>query len=377
MGKKIIYIMRGKLHLYPPCVSQLCMLSEYIDEVVLINTECESDVALQLENRGVKVKLIGDKRLTNGKIGKISSYLYFRKQVLKILQHENKDNTVLWFGSADSAIALTGKLDGWKYIVNSLELYDKISFYRKGLTLIVREAIGLVVCEYNRACIMKSWWSLDKLPYIMPNKPYNHPQSRNIDIYQDQYYDVITKIKGSKAIIYQGLIMWSISHLENIAKALAEIDDNYSLVLLGNSDERMFKKLKGIYSKTINIEYIPSPNHLIITSYAYMGVATYDETSLNNLYCAPNKIYEYAGFGIPMLCSDIPGLRYTVGTSRAGECINLSNIADVKNSIEKIDKKYEEYSHNALEFFNKTDNTVVMKNILLDIHLVCDKYDNY
>ena len=35
-------------------------------------------------------------------------------------------------------------------------------------------------------------------------------------------------------------------------------------------------------------------------------------TILNALYCAPNKIYEYAGCNIPMIGTDVLGLKRTV-----------------------------------------------------------------
>lgn len=364
MGKKLIYLLRGKLHIYPPCVSQIYMLTKYIDDIVVITSFCDVNLMNDLMNCGVKVVLIGDIRLNKGIFGKISSYLYFRSHVLRKIKYEDKNNTTLWFGSADSAIALIGKLEGWNYIVNSLELYDKNFVYRNGLSYIVNKTRGLVVCEYNRAYIMKSWWGLKSLPYIMPNKPYYHPQNRNIPCEEAHLINVITQMKVSKAIIYQGLIMWSSNHIITIAHALAEIGENYCLVLLGNNNEKMYEEIKKIYDRTINVKYIPAPKHLIITSYAYIGVATYDEISLNNLYCAPNKIYEYAGFGIPMLCSDIPGLRYTIGYNCAGECLDLKNIEKVKKAIKMIDENYEEYSKNSKRFFDSTDNTVVLEEII-------------
>ncbi|MGA4516277.1 glycosyltransferase [Solibacillus silvestris] len=367
MEKKIIYVLRGKLNIYPPCVSQIYMMLELGKSLMVICNECNESLRKDLENRGVEVILVKDKRINHGKLGKVSSYINFRKGVKEILRSLDKSTSIVWFGSADSAISLIGIINGWKYIVNSLELYDKNRFYRIGLSLLVKKMSGLVVCEYNRAKIMQSWWGLEKLPYIMPNKPYNHPIHRNIEPHQDMLKNIIQELQGSKPIIYQGLIMWSSKHIETIASALSEMGGNYTLVLLGNNDNRLHDKIKKIYNHTLSIEYITAPDHLVITSYAYIGITTYDETSLNNLYCAPNKIYEYAGFGIPMLCSDIPGLRYTVAHSKAGECTDLSSVEKVKEAIKKINQNYEQYSINAKDFFNNTDNKAVLKNIISNI----------
>ena len=364
MHKRYIYILRGKLHVYPPCISHIYMLSKYIDEVIVICSDCDINILNELKKIGTRVILIGDKRLTKGILGKISSYIYFRKRVIKILKKEFKANTVLWFGTADSAFSLLGRLNGKDYIVSSLELYDKNFLYRNGLALVVKNARSLVVCEYNRAYIMKCWWNLKNVPYIMPNKPYFHPQKRNMICEQPDIKDIICQIQGTKVIIFQGLIMWSHKHLQTIAQALADIGEDYTFVLMGNVDEKLYNTIKSIYQRTINVKYIPAPNHLIITSYAYIGVVTYDETSLNNLYCALNKIYEYAGFGIPMLCSNIPGLKYTIEYNNAGICTNLQDIKEVKNAIKEIEKNYEKYSRNSKEFFDKTDNTLILKKII-------------
>lgn len=364
MHKKYIFILRGKLHIYPPCVSQIYMLSKYVNEITILCSDCENKILNNLIKIGVNVILLGDRRLTKGILGAISSYIFFRKQTTRRLKHESKENSVLWFGTADSAFSLLGKLNGWNYIVNSLELHDDEFFYRNCLALVVKKARSLVVCEYNRAYIMKCWWNLKEVPYIMPNKPYYHPQKRNLVCQQSEINNILHDIRRSKVIIFQGLIMWSFMHLQTIAQSLAEIKEDYILVLLGNTNENFYKTIKNIYYRTINVNYIPAPDHLIITSYAYIGIATYDETSLNNLYCAPNKIYEYAGFGIPMLCSDIPGLRYTVGYNNAGICTDLQNTSNVKAAIKRIEENYDLFSTNSKAFFDNTDNTTVLKNII-------------
>ena len=38
---------------------------------------------------------------------------------------------------------------------------------------------------------------------------------------------------------------------------------------------------------------------------ATLGVIPYENTSLNHLYCTPNKLWEYPSAGVPVLCSDL------------------------------------------------------------------------
>lgn len=84
---------------------------------------------------------------------------------------------------------------------------------------------------------------------------------------------------------------------------------------------------------------------------------------LNKVFCAPNKIYEYSGFGIPMLANNIPGLKNTVGNAGAAECIDMKKENIIK-SIKKIEADYTTYSVNAKKFFAGTDNFETMKEMM-------------
>ena len=111
------------------------------------------------------------------------------------------------------------------------------------------------------------------------------------------------------------------------------------------------------------VSYIPAPYHLEITSYAHIGIVFYRNDSLNKVFCAPNKIYEYSGFGIPMLANDIPGLKNTVGNAGAAECMELKS-NNIIHAIQKIEADYDTYSENAKKFFAGTDNLKTMKKLM-------------
>ncbi|KAA6307134.1 hypothetical protein EZS27_041199, partial [termite gut metagenome] len=38
-----------------------------------------------------------------------------------------------------------------------------------------------------------------------------------------------------------------------------------------------------------------------------IGIVSYAFDDLNHVFCAPNKTWEYTGFGIPMLGNNAPG----------------------------------------------------------------------
>lgn len=365
-SKEVIYIVKEAIHMYPPCITQILTLNDQGVKVTVLCGDCSPYLIEMFKERKIKCYIIGNKRVKYKRIGKIMSYLNFRNKAWGIIQELKNENTVLWFGTVDGAIAMTNKYKKMTYILTVLELYDQNSFYRNGLSRIITGASAVIACEENRARIMKVWWNLNKKPYVMPNKPYTHPNSARQIATSKEIEIAINKIKDKKVVLYQGIISGD-RDLHVLAEALKEINLNYTLVLLGKKLHEGVEKIQEIYSNTIYLGYIPAPQHLEITSYAHIGIASYDDSSLNNLFCAPNKIYEYSGFGIPILGSEVPGLTSTIGQSKAGECVDFTNREAIIRALEKIEMNYNEYKINAKKFYEKVDNTSTIDTIIRSI----------
>lgn len=103
-----------------------------------------------------------------------------------------------------------------------------------------------------------------------------------------------------------------------------------------------------------------------LASHADICVAFYKDNSINNRFCAPNKIYEYAGFGAPMLCNPIPGLTETVGAAGAAECVDFHDAKALMDAIGRIDAAPDQYRVAANAFFDNTDNSETLKVLLED-----------
>ena len=257
---------------------------------------------------------------------------------------------------------MKGALKGKKYILSLLELLDDCPQKVKMLKSIVEDALAITVCEETRGYIMRSWWNLSKVPYVFPNKPYNQITDCRHEPSISETKKVIESIKDKKVILYQGILQNTDEILE-VAESLKEMQEEYTLLLMGIDKYHSVDKIKEIYDKVEYVSYIPAPYHLEITSYAHIGIVFYRDDCLNKVFCAPNKIYEYSGFGIPMLANNIPGLKNTVGNAGAAECIDMKKDNIIK-SIKKIEADYATYSANAKEFFAGTDNFETMKEMM-------------
>ena len=362
---KIIYIMRNALHLYPPCLSQILFLNDYGIDLLVACGNFDSSIENLLNRNGIRYKNLNVNRKYPGIIGKIENYKSYRSAVSKLLKEEYTDGDILWFGTADSCFMMSALLakEKYKYVLSVLELYDNNKFYQKGLAKVINDASIVIACESTRAAIMKSWWNLDKKPFVMPNKPYSHPREKKLEGSTPMTKAMIDRIQGCNVLLYQGIISVD-RDLGVLAEALKQINMDLTLVMMGKEIGSNSEKIKDIYPKTIYLGYVPAPLHLEITSHALIGIANYDYSCLNNLFCAPNKIYEYAGFGIPILCNDVPGLVNTIGMNKAGVCVNFTSKDEIAQAILEIYSNYSKYEKNAFQFYDSTDNNVIMAEIV-------------
>jgi glycosyltransferase involved in cell wall biosynthesis len=287
-----------------------------------------------------------------------------------------KENLLLWIeGNYTFASLSTKFVNKYRHIVQIQEMFDDYGFKgfikeqisKKSVEKAAQSAVACIVNEYNRAHLLRVFFKLKRLPYILPNKPAFILEQGELSGLHEQYeeYDGIFE---KKVIIYQGLLTTGrsnfIPYLEAVKK-LNEESDEYKMVFVGK-DLGMVEKYRKQGYDLVNIPFVPAPNYLYFTSKAYIGIVTYIPDILNNVYCAPNKIFEYAAYGIPTIGNDIPGLRYTIESNHCGKvCDDTSE--SVYKQLQCIISHYDEMSLAAKEFFHATDNKSTVKMILDDV----------
>jgi glycosyltransferase involved in cell wall biosynthesis len=369
MRNKIIYVMKDAIHLYPPCLSQIKLILLFNVKISLIVEECDNAVAQLLREMGVEVNIIGCLNKKSNFWGKVSHWMRFRWNASKLIKRFYKKGDVVWFGSAGTAIALKKSVSNRKYVMSVLELYDRYPFYKKGIAKLAPNASAVIACELNRARIMKIWYGLRDLPFVMPNKPYFELQSEC-----SAKIESLRKIlKEKDVVLYQGILSNDRS-LQTIAAALKLVKKRYTLVIIGRAisgkEEKILNDLKELYDDILYGGFFPAPQHLLVTEMARIGVAIYDSSSINNMLCAPNKIFEYSKYGVPIIGSDIPGLQLTVEKNLAGICVNTDSPSEIARAIEKIDNEYDVYSSGARRLYTSVDNKVVVEEILHKLNLM-------
>lgn len=369
MSRKVYYVVKSNLHYYPPCVSQIRILKDLGVDVTVLYGSSNGEILNILSNEGIEcVELKDPRNRFKGKLDKINNWLQFRWALKDYLKKIDLKDTVFWFGTAETLLLMRGALKNINYVASFLELLDHSPKRIKMLAPMAKNALAVTTCEETRSYLMQYWFKLDKLPYTIPNKPYSVQYKKGEKPTIEAGKRILDKTKGHKFVIYQGIFQ-NPEYMKAIAQVMRDHYPDMYLVMMGMDTYNIVDKVKSIHEKTIVSDYIPAPLHLQVTANAYIGILFYKPDSLNKAFCAPNKIFEYSNFGLPIIGNDIPGLKNTIGAAKAGCCINFS-YDSVLEAFKYIESHYEEMSKAAVDFYEGVDNVSNMKQIAVETKMI-------
>lgn len=350
---KIILITSERLFEFPPIISLLQTLDRLGHETVLIApcrdqgfdrqnlrhgrhlwvTESMADWLTAYHTNRIKASVAfrTERFLRGGYLRRIP--LLFRAEldsadVVWVL-HEN---TVLLGGKA-----FVDKLGSFLYTM--YELCIKNAAVPRIYDYAARKALLTVVPEYNRAHIVKAYYELPQMPAVLPNRPLEHPRQKNLPISDPNIGKKIAGLKaaGKKIVMYMGILSAE-RPLEPVIEAVEQAE-GYVLAVLGGRTPYLDRLEKTMAGRFLYLGSVKPPHHLEVASHADVAYISYiaQNGSINAVFCAPNKVYEFAGFGVPMLCNDNPGLKYTVEHNRMGICVPELTTAEITAALNKID----------------------------------------
>ena len=185
--------------------------------------------------------------------------------------------------------------------------------YEEATLKFCRLADLVVVPEKNRAWITAFAAGLSRRPLVLPNIPIGHPR-----VAAGQADEKLTELHadGKLVLLYQGLMDVERRCLPEILLALRLCPERVSLALMPSSvpPQEVRSHIDRIATdanvagRVHWLEPRVPPAHLDVVGQADIGIGLYRPTSINQVYCAPNRLYEFTGFGIPVVLPDFPGV---------------------------------------------------------------------
>lgn len=118
--------------------------------------------------------------------------------------------------------------------------------------------------------------------------------------------------------LYQGLLSRG-RGIEALLEAFVTLFVPKHLVFMGYGDlESEIRKMAALHD---NIHFHPAVSPDEISDYtadATVGLALIENLCLSYYYCLPNKLFEYAACGVPILASDFPEMQHVITQFNAG-----------------------------------------------------------
>lgn len=225
-------------------------------------------------------------------------------------------------------------------IVDELNLLDK--FYFKQIKRKSDKIDMVLIPEINR---MEYFKSILECPEIQDNFLLLPNSNNNINTIEKIYNNKIT-------ITHIGSFGKSHS-LDNIIKVILNLPPSkFEFIFVGNITQEVDIRLREL--KKSNVKIISQLKHselLSIYALSDIGLILYDESSLNTKYCAPNKLFEYWSFGIPIIANKLPGLTSIINHPILGSLLDLSETQLVIDTIFKYSSDLDKIKEQIRDIF--------------------------
>lgn len=328
-------------------------------DVVVISKDCNKAV----QNSNFKSVLVG-----NGNVSRLS-YVLCVIDAIRIIKKERP--SILYGHDYYSSMIVHHFLNRkhcsfLAYDAHELYIPEKgkkiglrMRFFYNLERLIVKRVDALFCANEERANIMFDHYALKTKPTVIRN-------ISKLGISHDEGTESILSSlssffsKSGVTVVYAGAIINS-RKLDGLVKAVAKHPDKFKLLMVGNGDA--LNSLKSIASSFEELNYcflgaVPYRSLGALLSRCDIGYLHYPIDSLNNIYCASNKIYEYASVNLPILASPNPTVKKIIENNGIGICSE-----DLESGLLDVLTRMEFFKSNSC-IFNKKNRWEEDANLL-------------
>lgn len=196
-------------------------------------------------------------------------------------------------------------------------LSERIYYRLEGL--VVGRAEVVIAANRRRAEIMAEHYGLPLAPEVVRNIP--SPEAEPEDSAEAAGVPGLPpKRPGCFRLIYQGYLAERF-HLDHYVAAVAALGENVEIVMCGPgpaSEALAIQAARDCPGRVHLLGRVPRRFLKSILRTGDAGIIVYGSESLNEIHCAPNKVFEYAMAGLPSIANSNPGLKEIVEGGRIG-----------------------------------------------------------
>lgn len=235
----------------------------------------------------------------------------------------------------------------------SLEL--KVWYFLEKLA--VKQANLIIAANEERAKKMQEHYKLKEQPLHFRNlSPLKTEKT---------VFTIPTQLKNKQTgeiwIIYQGVVDFTRGLLYFI-DAIKYLDDRFKLIIVGYGKDfntmMEYVKESNLNEKVIFINKVPRNVLHDVIRLCDIGIVAYANLSLNEVYCEPNKLYDYANVGLPLIVTNQINLvkilnKYKIGKIVGFEQDKKNYPKEIADAILEIVANYNFFKHNINDFLNE------------------------
>ena len=171
--------------------------------------------------------------------------------------------------------------------------------------------------------------------------------------------------------------------LRMLVEASHDFAPDWTLVLMGwgimEADLRALAQMKQRQGAVANTVFLPGVPHRELQEWsagASLGAITYENTSLNHLYCTPNKLWEYPSAGVPILATDLEEMGKAVRTHTIGFLLPRNFTAlDIAGAVNCVTREDLSRARKACQTYMESSNWGVyeprLQNLYAELDLQC------
>lgn len=283
---------------------------------------------------------------TNSKFA-LLNYWSTVRQTVKLLKSERPD---IFYAHDYYSAWIAKKMLSHKYCKKIVYDAHELIIPEEGKTFSLRQKlfyyfeksiikkVDLLICASSeRAKIMVDHYALKSSPNPIRNisqLTINNDEETNKIVDSLEVFFA----KPGYTIVYAGVVNKS-RKIDELVDSVGQLAPSCKLLVVGGGD--FLEGLKMIAAKYPNMESaftgkVPYKALGAILSKCDVGFIYYPCDTLNNIYCASNKIYEYASVGLPILSNDNPTVKFEVEKYGIGISSN-DFVSGIREIIQDID----------------------------------------
>lgn len=217
---------------------------------------------------------------------------------------------------------------------------------------ISRRADAVVAASGHRAQIMSDKLGI-KTPTAVMNTPYYVDSSK---LHPAEW---VKDFAGRKIVLFQGIYSPG-RGLREAVLAIKQLPNNVILAFRGygplENELRQFVTDECVQDRVFFLPPVPMNDLVSSAVGADIGLVLYEPVNQNNIYAAPNKMFEYIMAGVPCVGSDLPYIRHILCTYQTGEVFEPNDPTQMAKTIRELiasPEKLETMSRNCHEVSNQ------------------------